>query len=60
MNYYVKINVLQLNFDCVAMDIMAFDPKNLINLSNPKRSHMKTTNGEVVKVDGAGSVEVSP
>jgi len=52
-------NLISGFFDCGATDTMTHDPHDFSNLSAPVKTHIETTNGELVAVQGAGSIVFS-
>jgi len=46
-------------FDCAATDTMTYDPHDFNNLSTPIKTHIETASGELVAVQGEGSIVFS-
>jgi len=46
-------------FDCGATDTMTHDPHDFNNLSTPVKTHIETASGELVVVQGEGSIVFS-
>jgi len=42
--------------DCGAIDTMTHDPHDFNNLSTPVKTHIETASGELVTVQGKGSI----
>ncbi|XP_042039539.1 uncharacterized protein LOC121785221 [Salvia splendens] len=47
-------------FDCGATDTMTPDKRDFIDFSEDTKSYIKTANGELINVEGSGTVEISP
>uniref|UniRef100_A0A803N1T0 GAG-pre-integrase domain-containing protein n=1 Tax=Chenopodium quinoa TaxID=63459 RepID=A0A803N1T0_CHEQI len=46
--------------DCGATDTMSYDPSDFISFHPTKRTQIQTANGELIPIDRAGKVDVSP
>ncbi len=46
-------------FDCGATDKMSYDPNDFLTYDRPEKAIIKTTNGEGMKIEGAGTISFS-
>ena len=53
-------NPSQWIFDCGATDTMSYDLSDLVFTIPTKQTHIQTANGECVRVNNAGPVDISP
>ncbi|XP_019158475.1 PREDICTED: uncharacterized protein LOC109155214 [Ipomoea nil] len=46
--------------DCGATDTMTFELSDIISSSKTKKTHIQAANGEIMHVEGGGTIEISP
>ena len=47
-------------FDCGATDTISFDPKDFLHISEPTKTYVQTAGGDLARVEGAGTINISP
>ena len=47
-------------FDCGATDTMTLERDDFITFDNGMKSYIRTASGELITVEGSGTIEISP
>ena len=59
-SYTVEPKENQWIFDCGATDTISFDPKDFLQISAPTKTYVQTAGGDLARVEGAGTIYISP